>query len=422
MCEQRLFCLLWPRLKKLNYSGFWVPLMPLKILIAENHDAWRKTAKEALDDKFETIEAKTPDEAKLVINNNPMLAAIVLDGRLDNDDEPDDISGWQVAQEARSNGLARAPIIMYSRFEPTDATPAQVSNQPSTERLPRISHLIKSRDTDDLLAKILDEIRTNLRENHLEDIPRYHQPPILAYSANNGIEAIARELQKNGVTAEILSLEDLQTATTVYPSALFAVNVADEASLKVIERLHKAADIPDQDFYIVALTSDDKFREQVSQAGVDATVVRQSPEGDALELSLLMSRFKIEMQESLARKRLKQGAPHQYQQLLEQLKDSQREVSSALDIVERALNWPFLTANEKLILVSLHTRLLRAGKSELDAETRALCVEAALMLAHTQATDSAVQDWIERAAGQSADFTFAWIDDDTLSGESHEDE
>jgi hypothetical protein len=66
--------------------------------------------------------------------------------------------------------------------------------------------------------------------------------------------------------------------------------------------------------------------------------------------------------------------------------------------------------------------LLKAGKSELDAETRALCVEAALMLAHTQATDSAVQDWIERAAGQSADFTFAWIDDDTLSGESHEDE
>lgn len=389
--------------------------MPIQILIAENNPGTLDDIRQWLEKKdFEAILARNPEEAKQVVDNNPLLGAYVIDWRLKDDDNPKDESGWKLAKDAQQNGVAKAPVILFSTFSPSTKTNGRLDAQPSNGRVPRLVELSKADGLDALVSTILKEIRLHLREvPDLEEIPRYHQPPTLLFSARNGIEPIVHELKKSGVTPEILkSSADLERAMTVYPSALVAVNVAGPSGLDAINWLNENRDIPAQNFYIVAFTSDDKLREQASQAGVNATFIRQSPEADARELNLLMLRYRTVM----ATKQVKEGTSELYQQLLTQLK-SRDDVSSSLDTIERALNWPYPTTNQKLILVTLHTRLLKAGEGELDPKTRSLCIEGALMLATDQAKDDDIEDWLERAARHSADFTFAWIGDETFSGE-----
>jgi CheY-like chemotaxis protein len=392
--------------------------MPIQILIAENDPGTLDDIRQWLEKKeFETILARTPEEAKQIVDNNPLLGAYVIDRRLRDDDNPNDESGWDLAKEAQENGVANAPVIVFSTFAPSTSTNHQLDEQQTNGRVPRLIELSKADGLEVLVSTILEEIRIRLRQvPDLEDIPRYHQPPTLLFSANNGIGPMVQELKKSGVTPEILQgPADLQRAMTIYPSALVAVNVSGAAGLEAIDSLNKNQDIPNQNFYIVAIASDDKLREQASQAGVNATVIRQSPEADARELNLLTLRYKTAM----ATKQVKEGTSELYQQLLAQLK-SRGDASASLDTIERALNWPTPTPNEKLILVTVHTRLVKAGETELDSETRALCIEGASLLAGNQARDTNVQDWMDRAARQSADFTFAWIDDESFSGDLEE--
>lgn len=394
--------------------------MSIQILIADNDPGTLDDIRQWLEKKgFEAILARTPEEAKQVVENYPLLGAYVIDRRLRDDENPNDESGWDLAKDAQKNGVAKAPVIVYSTFAPSTSTNHQLDEPQSNGHVPRLIELSKADGLEVLVSAILQQISIRLREEPvLKDIPRYHQPPTLVFSANDGIAPIVQELKKSGVSPQVLKgSADLQRATTIYPSALVAVNVAGAAGLEAIDSLIKNQDIPDQNFYIVALTSDDKFREQASQAGVNATVIRQSPEADARELNLLMLRYRTAM----ATKQEKEGASELYQQLLAQLK-SRDGVSQSLDTIERALNWPFPTANQKLILVTLHTRLLKVREGKLDPDAQALCIEGTSMLAQNQITDDSVQDWLERAARQSADFTFAWIDDETFSGEPADDD
>jgi CheY-like chemotaxis protein len=393
--------------------------MPLQVLVAENDPATMQTTVEALEDTFQVIPAKNLDEAKNALNSHPVLAAILMDGRLDDDSDQKDRSGWDLADELQSTGLARAPIIMYSQFEQTREHAASPENTGSVSHVPRITYLPKEVESDELVKTILKEIHLNLKTlPNLEEIPRYHQPPILAYAPNNGIGPIAEELRKRGEPTEVLDkLDELKTAMNLHPSAIFAVDVSDQAGLDAINVLHSERSNSDQNFYIAALTSGNEISPDVLRAGVNAFVSKDSPQAVASEIMLRKAEFKIEIE----RKQLALG---QYRKLVVQLTDAKNsashDISPALRIVERALDWPFLMSNENVVLTSLYFRLFSVPEAGMDPETFDLCIEGASMLAQDRAAGGDVRNWIERARRHSANFTLTLLDDDAFSGDAEE--
>jgi CheY-like chemotaxis protein len=391
--------------------------MPLQILVAENDPETMRTTIEALENDFQIILATNLDEARVAVKSHPVLAAILMDGRLDNDRDHKDRSGWELAAEAQSTGVARAPIIVYSQFEQTREEPP-VPRQHSVPHVPRITYLEKDAESDALVKRILEEIHLNLQEaTNLDQIPRYHQPPILAFAPSNGIGPVAEELRRRGETTQILAdLDELKAAMNLHPSAVFAVDVADQIGLQAINVLNTQRSNLDQNFYIAALTSGDEIKQDVLHAGVNAFVAKDSPQAVASEIMVRKSEFKIEIE----RKQLALG---QYRKLVTQLDDAKRspshDISAALQTVQRALDWPFLMLKEKVVLTSLYLRMLAAAEVDIDAETLDICIEGASMLAKEGAA-SGLQDWIERAGRHSADFTLTWLDDDALSGDGEE--
>jgi CheY-like chemotaxis protein len=399
--------------------------MPVKILVAENDPRTRSELSEFLEgEKFETISAKTQGEAELVVATNPFLGAIVVDKRLERDKDPDDESGLEVAEKAQMEGVARAPIIVFSTWERTSD---DLSEKPSPHLLPRISHLTKGDGLEALAQRIREQIHLNLREtSDVENIPRYYEPPLITFAPNNGVGPLTDELRKGGEITEVRSnLDELETAANIYPSALFAIDVANPIGLRAIEMLHQNRGISRQNFYIVALTPADDFKNEALH-GVNAYVTRHSPQTDALELIMQMSQYKIQMEKTAAEKPLTQLALLQYEELLKKLTEGNQQarvdVTSMLETVERALNLPFLTPNEALILGSLHSRMLAAGGSDFDTETLNLFIEGATMLTRNRARDEDVHAWMERARRLSDDFTFSWIDDELFSGDEENDE
>lgn len=393
--------------------------MSLQILVAENDSDTMQTTVEALEGEFEIIRATNFEEAREAVNSYPELAAILMDGRLERDRDPKDRTGWELAAEVQATGIARAPIIIYSQFEQTRDNDAAGAAEASIQHVPRITHLGKEVELAELIKRILEEIHLNVKlETNLEEVPRYHQPPILAFAhdgRNNGFRVIADELKKKGEPTEVLdNLDELKSAMNLHPSAMFAVDVTNQVGLEAINVLHTQRSNLDQNFYIAAVTSSDEIRPDVLRAGIDAFVTKDSPQTVASEIIVRKSEFKIEIER-------KQWALRQYRKLVTQLDETRgshsQEVSAALHTVQRALDWPFLFSNEKVILTSLYLQLLHAKKAGMDAEIADLCIEGAKMLTEDRAAAANVKDWIERARRASAKFTLTWLDDDALSGD-----
>jgi len=392
--------------------------MPLQILVAENDPDTMQTTVEALESEFEIIRATDLDEAREAVNSHPEIAAILMDGRLERDPDQKDRSGWELAAELQATGICRAPIIMFSQYEQTRDNDAARAAYGPAQHVPRITYLGKDVEDLELIRRILEEIHLNVRLlTNLEEVPRYHQPPILAFAhngSNNGFRVIADELKKKGEPTHVLdNLEELKTSMNLHPSAMFAVDVTNQIGLEAITVLHTQRSNLDQNFYIAALTGDE-IRPDVLRAGIDAFVTKDSPQTVASEIMVRKSEFKIEIER-------KQLALRQYRKLVTQLdkiKGSRsQEVSAALHTVERALDWPFLLSNEKVILTSLYLQLLHAKKSGMDAKIEDLSIEGATMLAQDRAAAASVKDWIERARCSSAEFALTWLEDDALSGD-----
>jgi len=393
--------------------------MSLQILIVENDPDSMQTTVEALESEFEIIRATNLEQAREAVNNHPEIAAVLMDLRLESDGDKKDRSGWHLAAEVQATGIARAPIIIYSQFEETRNNDVANAAEDSLQQIPRITFLGKEVDGPDLITRILKEIHLNLQEDtNLEQVPRYHQPPILAFAhngRNNGFRVIADELKKRGEAIQVLdSLDELKTDMNLHPSAMFAVDVTNRLGLEAIHILHAQRSNLNQNFYIAAITAGDEIEPDVVRAGVDAFVTKDSPQTVASEIMVRKSEFKIEIER-------KQLALRQYRKLVTQLDkikgSHSQEVSAALHTVERALDWPFLLSNEKVILTSLYLQLLHAKNSGMDAKIEDLCIEGAKMLAQERAAAANVKDWIERARLSSAEFTLTWLDDDALSGD-----
>ena len=395
--------------------------MPLQILVAENDLETLETTIEALESEFEIIRAKSLDEAREAANSNPELAAILMDGRLERDHDQKDRSGWELADELQATGIARAPIIIYSQFEETRDNDVARGAEGLVQQIPRITYLGKEVEGADLTKRILEEIHLNVKQLNVEEIPRYHQPPILAFAhngRNNGFKVIADELKKKGEPTQVLdNLDELKSAMNLHLSAMFAVDVTSQIGLEAINVLHTKRSNLNQNFYIAALTSGDEIRPDVLRADIDAFVTKDSPQTVASEIMVRKAEFKIEIER-------KQLALRQYRKLVSQLEKAKgsnsQEVSAALHTVQRALDWPFLLSSEKVILTSLYLQLLHATKAGMRANIWDICIEGTRMLAQDRAAGADVKDWIERARRSSAEIALTWMDDDALSGDIEE--
>ena len=393
--------------------------MPLQVLVAENNPATMRTTVNALADEFEVIKASNLDEARDVVKSNPVLAAIVMDGRLNKDRDQKDRSGWDLAAEVKSTGVARAPIIMYSQFAAVSEDSAPATDQKSGTQDPQITYVKKSVQDAELVKKILEAIHLHIkRMRNLEDIPRYHQPPLLAYAPNNGIEPIADELKKRGQPTEIIErLDQLKTAINLHPSAMIAIDVSNQAGIEAIDVVQTQRSNSDQNFYIAALTPGNEISPDLLHPGVNAVVTKDSPQTVASEIMVCKGEFLIE----LARKQL---AFKRYRELVTQLNEARNsdshDVTKALQIIQRALDWPYLMTYEKMILTALYCRLLAVPKAPMDPKTFDLCIEGASMLAKDRASSGDVRDWSERAGQHSPHFSMTLFDDDAFSGDAEE--
>lgn len=378
--------------------------MPLQVIVAENDPETMRTTVDALEDQFQVIEASNPVEARNALDNHPVVAAVLVDGRLYDDYDPKDRSGWDFAAELKSTGAAHAAIIMYTQFKPVSED---------------IACLEKDVESDELVNKILDEIRLKVKqETNLEDIPRYHQPPLLAYAPNNGIGPIADELKKRGQQTEIIErLDQLKTALNLHPSAMIAIDVSNQAGIEAIDVVQTQRSNSDQNFYIAALTPGNEISPDLLHAGVNAVVTKDSPQSVASEIMVCKGEFLIE----LARKQL---AFRRYRELVTQLTEARNsdshDVTKALQIVQRALDWPYLMTYEKVILTALYCRLLAVPEAPMDPKTFDLCIEGASMLAKDRASSGDVRDWSERAGQHSPHFSMTLFDDDAFSGDAED--
>jgi len=202
---------------------------------------------------------------------------------------------------------------------------------------------------------------------------------------------------------------------------MFIIDLDACESAEGVEAIHSLKESQEpvaQLSYVAALASTEEFRYGSAEAGADFFLVKDSAETDALELILRLAQHRMELDRAAAEKTQWQLAVHWYEILVNQLlairEGRAQSMAASKETVERALNWPFLSPEEQLVLTALYTQMLSIGEREADPGTIDLCLEGAKMLAHDRAESGDVHEWVERATQHSPNFTLAWFREEFL--------
>lgn len=401
----------------------------LQVLIADNS----KTALLTTRDYFESarvniISVGSPQAAKLIIDFNvSALDAIVLDGRLTDDDDDKDLSGYELAQETLAQVENPPPIFIYSRYDDRHHFALDWD---------KVIFVSKDDGREVLVEKVLEQINLRLSDTRrLANRPTHSTPPVIVLDTQGGDAArLQAELINYDIHARTCaSLPALLDAAPYLPSAMLIIDLdacEREEGIKAIRSLKEAQDPTGRSLYVAALAGSEDFRYEAAQAGADVFLVKDSAETDAQEIVIRMAQHKMELERAAAAKPLTQLAVRSYEKLVRQLGEVReshaRGMAAPTETVERALNWPFLSPEEQLVLTALYTQMLAIGEREAGTGTIDLCLEGASMLAHDRAERADVYGWLERAWNHSADFAPAWFkeelfeerfEDDTEDGD-----
>ena len=237
-------------------------------------------------------------------------------------------------------------------------------------------------------------------------------------------QRLKRELEKWQLRAWICKdLDELHRLTNeIMNEAVYAIDIdmgegRRTEGIAAIQYLKQTARDRQKDFYIAALTTHVEFELQASQAGVDAFIVKTSSETDALELLTRLRQDEIETLREEADKPQTALALREYKELERQLKSAKKtsRVKSALDTIQRALNWPFLLTNEQIVLAALDEQLRaldaqkKPSKKVLD-----LCLDGVKLLLNDRARKTPIDEWLNRANEGSPDFMLRWIDEEVF--------
>jgi CheY-like chemotaxis protein len=390
----------------------------LQVLIADNSESALRTTREWFESaRFSIISVGSPQAAKLIIDFNvSALDAIVLDGRLTDDYDVKDHSGYELAQETLEQVENPPPIVIYSRYD--DGYQFDLDWD-------KVLFVSKNKDREALVEKVLEQInRQQSYRPRLPARPATSTPPVIVLDTESGSDAdrLLTELIKSGINARpCASLSALLDAAPYLPSAMIIIDLDACERVEGIEaiRLLKGSQNPSgQSLYVAALAGSDELRYEAAQVGADLFLVKDSAQIDAMELVIRMAQHKMELERAAAARPLKQLTAHWYEELVRHLKEVRERpaqgMAAPLETVERALNLPFLLPEEQLVLTSLYTQMLAIGGGEADTGTIDLCLEGASMLAHDRAQSADVHEWVERATEHSPDFTFAWFKEEYL--------
>jgi CheY-like chemotaxis protein len=415
------------------YSGDLGPqthyVRKFQVLIAENNEDSMRLTREFFESAgFNIISVGSPQAAKLVIDFNvSALDAIILDGRLTDDDDDRDHSGYELAQETLAQIENPPPIIIYSRYD---------DRRQFNLNWNKILFVSKDEGRPVLVERVRERI--NLR---LSDTPRLAErpapsstPPVIVLGAEGGnADQLQAELIKCDIYVRTCTnLLALLEAAPYLPSAMFIIDLdaCEREGIEAIRFLKESQDPSGRPFYVAALAGSEELRYEAAQADVDVFLVKDSAETDAQELVIRMAQHKMELERAAAAKTQTQLAVRSYEKLVRQLGEVRespaRGMAAPTETVERALNRPFLSPEEQLVLTALYTQMLAIGEREADTGTIDLCLEGASMLAHDRAQRADVHGWLERAWKHSADFAPAWFkeelfeemfEDDTEEGD-----
>lgn len=389
-----------------------------QVLIADNSETALSLTREYFDSAgFNIISVGSPQAAKLVIDfNASVLDAIILDGRLTDDDDDMDRSGYELAQETLARVEDPPPLIIYSRYD---------DRRQFALDWDKILFVLKEEGRAVLVEKVQEQInlRLSARPRSPERPSPSTQSVVILDARSSGVpNRLQAELMKSGVNARTCeSLSALLEAAPYIPSPMLIIDLdlcEYEEGLQAIHSLKESHDPSGQPLYVAALASSEELRYEVTQARADAFLVKDTAETDALELIIRMAQHRMELERVAAANPQAQLAKLGYQKLLRQLgairESPAQGMATPMEMVERALNWPFLTPEEQLVLTALYTQMLAIGGSETDTGTIDLCIEGASMLARDRAQSADVHEWIERATLHSPNFTLAWFKEEFL--------
>lgn len=391
-----------------------------RILFADNDRDTRQTIQSYfLDSEFDIITVSSTHAARLIIYfDGESLDAIILDGRLTNDDEPLDRSGYELGEDLVAQLVNLPPIIIHSRYD---------DRRHEQNELIFISKFEKWR----IVPLVREEIRRSVRRRRSG--PWRASLPVVIFDDESGAaEQLRLELARHDIIA--LPCPDLSAmleAAPYLPSAMFVIDLdAEEGAraerLDAVRRLCNLREESGHNFYVTVLAGHGDVIREAEQAGADVPLVKHSAEDDAQEISMVMAQQKMEVDRAAASARQRLLTERWYPRLVDQLNEVRKHpelgMATPAAIVERALNWPLLTPEEQLILTSLYTQMFACGAGAASDEVIDLCIEGASMLANNRAQGADVHEWVERATRRSPDFTLAWFKEQYLKETFDDDE
>jgi CheY-like chemotaxis protein len=390
-----------------------------QVLIADNSESALFTTTEYFEEAgCNTISVRSREAAKIIIEYNAhSLDAVVLDRRLTRDDDAKDSSGRELACETRREFGELFAIVIYSRqdegLQPGSHAPGGAGDSPD-----EIIYMSKEEHRGVLVDKVFQRIQDIALTYHKRPrLPIHLPPPVIILEGGGAASSLRAALLAHNVHARPLtSLDDLLTVALHLPSATFILDLdacEHTGGIEAVRSLKSLEDSTRRPFYVAVLASGEEFMSMVVEAGADGFIVKDSAETDALKLDTVMRLHKIETDQAALVKPVTELALLYYKKMVEQLREI--KASQGHDMVEplrtlrRALDLPSLTAQEQLMLTSLHTQMLALGARGADARTVDLCIEGAEMLADARASHADVSGWNERALRHSPDFAPTWV-------------
>jgi DNA-binding response OmpR family regulator len=241
-------------------------------------------------------------------------------------------------------------------------------------------------------------------------------------------KGLKRELEKHAVRVEICAnLPELRRVARHLDDAGFAVDIflgdkREDEGIQAIRELKELEAAKKSCFYVAALTSRSEFSEEATKAGADAFLVKTTPRTDALELLARISAHKVANDTKRGESFHAQLATREYKNLCRQLKRikcgavDEQQLDVALITIRRAMNWPFLSGNEKLILSGLEQLLSSARGNEqgIDAGFRSLFLFGAKLLGRGKTDQPSVFAWLRQAHLRESDIILKWIGDSEI--------
>lgn len=384
----------------------------LQVLIADNDRYNLRTASEYFEGtEFDTVTVSSAEAARLVISfSADALDAIVLDGRLIRDRDARDRSGYALAEEMLAQFGHLPPIIIFSRYED------RRHSEGDRDGIIFVSKYVRH----EIVDRVREVIQLHRLSRRRRAGPSHPPPPVIILDDQRGAaDRLQDKLTEYGIQAlTCADMSALAEAAPYLPPAMFVIDLdagAGAAGAEAIRSLKELRDASGRPFYVAALAGREESK-RAAAAAADVFLVKASAEVDALELITRLSLHKMELERAAAARPQTQLALRWYEELIRQLREVRESPAHGLaapaETVRRALNWPFLEPEEQLVLSSLYTQMLAAGRGGADAGTLDLCIEGASMLADERARDADVRGWLERARRHSAGFTLAWLDEE----------